>query len=153
MAVSDNASLYAFLWKNLGGLHRVWVEILYGTFFAVLAATFLWIMWQGKKNSLQRPETLEVAFLFTLIPLFSPLGWYYNYLYAFPAVVLLLNDIGRLPRTHRYILGGNLLIIGGSLREILGKTLFRFYNRKSLMVINYLVVLFYLAYVRLKKRA
>jgi hypothetical protein len=153
LAVSDNASLYAFLWKLLGWQQRLWVEILFGTVFAAIGAVFLWMMWQGKKSSLQRPETLEAAFLFTLIPLFSPLGWYYNYLYALPAVVLLLNDIGRFPPALKYILAGNFLVIGGSLREILGKTLFRFYNRKSLMVINSLVVLFYLAYVRLKKRA
>jgi hypothetical protein len=153
MAVSDNASLYAFLWKNLGGQHRVWVEILYGTIFAVLGAALLWIMWQGKKNSLRKPETLEIAFLFTLIPLFSPLGWYYNYLYALPAVVVLLNYIGLFPPALKYILAGNFIIIGASLREILGKTLFRFYNRKSLMVINALIILFGLTYARLKKRA
>jgi hypothetical protein len=107
----------------------------------------------GKKNSLERPETLEVAFLFTLIPLFSPLGWYYNYLYALPAVVLLLNYIDRFPSALKYIQAGNFIIIGASLREILGKTLFRFYNRKSLMVINALIMLGGLAYLRLKKRA
>jgi hypothetical protein len=153
MAVSDNASLYAFLWKLLGGQGKIWVEILFGTAFAVLGAAFLWMMRLGKKNSLERQETLEVAFLFTLIPLFSPLGWYYNYLYALPAVVLLLNYIGRFPPALKYILAGNFIIIGASLREILGKTLFRFYNRKSLMVINALIILGGLAYVRLKKQA
>jgi hypothetical protein len=153
LAVSDNASLYAFLWKLLGGQDKVWVEILFGTVFTVLGAAFLWMMRLGKKNSLERPETLEVAFLFTLIPLFSPLGWYYNYLYALPAVVLLLNYIGRFPPALKYILAGNFIIIGVSLREILGKTLFRFYNRKSLMVINALIILGGLAYLRMKKRA
>jgi hypothetical protein len=153
MAVSDNASLYAFLWKLLGGQDKVWVEILFGAVFAALGAAFLWMMEQGKKSSLARPETLEVSFLFTLIPLFSPLGWYYNYLYALPAVVLLLNYIGLFPPALKYILAGNFIIIGASLREILGKTLFRFYNRKSLMVINALIILGGLAYLRLKKRA
>ncbi len=153
VAVSDNASLYAFLWKLLEGHHRVWVEILFGTVFAVLGAAFLWMMGQGKKGSLERPETLEVAFLFTLIPLFSPLGWYYNYLYALPAVVLLLNYIGLFPPALKFILAGNFIIIGASLREILGKTLFRFYNGKSLIVINALIILGGLAYARLKKRA
>jgi hypothetical protein len=153
MAVSDNASLYAFLWKLLGGQDKVWVEILFGAVFTALGVAFLWMMGLGKKRSLERPETLEVAFLFTLIPLFSPLGWYYNYLYALPAVVLLLNSIGLFPPALKYILAGNFIIIGASLREILGKTLFRFYNRKSLMVINALIMLGGLAYLRLKKRA
>lgn len=153
MAVSDNASLYAFLWKLLGGQDKVWVEILFGAVFAALGAVFLWMMGLGKKSSLERPETLEVSFLFSLIPLFSPLGWYYNYLYALPAVVLLLNYIGQFPPALKYILAGNFIIIGASLREILGKTLFRFYNRKSLMVVNALIILGGLVYLRLKKRA
>jgi hypothetical protein len=153
LAVSDNASLYAFLWKLLGAQDKVWVEILFGTVFTILGAALLWMIGQGKKSALERPETLEVAFLFSLIPLFSPLGWYYNYLYALPAVVLLLNILGRFPPVHKYILAGNFIVIGASLREILGKTLFRFYNRKSLMVINALIILSGLAYARLKKLA
>ena len=153
LAVSDNASLFAFLLKIIGPGHQVWVDVLYGAVFASLAAAFLWMMWLGKKNGLEKPETLEAAYLFTLIPLFSPLGWYYNYLYAFPAVVLLLNSVGRFSPVHKYILAGNFIIIAASLREVLGKTLFRFYNRKSLMVVNYLIVLFYLGYARWKRRA
>ena len=153
MAVSDNASLYAFLWKLLGGQDQVWVEILFGTIFAVLGATFLWMMRQALKSSLERPETLEVAFLFTLIPLFSPLGWYYNYLYALPAVVLILNTINRFSPVSRYILAGNFIVIGASLIEIMGKTLFRFYTRKSLIVVNAMFILCGLAYARLKKLA
>ncbi len=30
---------------------------------------------------------LDFAFLLVLVPLLSPLGWYYNYLYGLPAVV------------------------------------------------------------------
>lgn len=74
LAVSDNASLYAFLWKIFGPSHQVWVDALFGTAFAGLGAAFLWMIWWGKKNGLEKPETLEAASLFTLIPLFSPLG-------------------------------------------------------------------------------
>jgi len=152
MAVSDNASLYAFLWKLLGGQDQVWVEILFGMIFAVLGATFLWMMRQAQKRFLERPETLEAAFLFTLIPLFSPLGWYYNYLYALPAVVFILNYINRFPPVFRYLLVGNFIVMGASLIEIIGKTLFRFYTRKSLIVVNAVIILSGLAYARLKKR-
>ncbi|GAI44037.1 unnamed protein product, partial [marine sediment metagenome] len=30
----------------------------------------------------EEAEILEYSFLFVLIPLFSPLAWYYNYLYS-----------------------------------------------------------------------
>ena len=111
------------------------------------------MMRQAQKSFLERPETLEVAFLFTLIPLFSPLGWYYNYLYALPAVVLILNTINRFSPVSRYILAGNFIVIGASLIEIMGKTLFRFYTRKSLIVVNAMFILCGLAYARLKKLA
>ncbi len=153
MAVSDNASLYAFLWKLLGEQNTVWVKIVFGAVFSGLAVTFLWMMRRGRKSSLRQPETLEVAFLFTLIPLFSPLGWYYNYLYALLAVVLLLNEMGRFPAAIRYISAANFVIVGASLREILGKTIFRFYSRNSLIVLNAMIILGCLAYARWRKQS
>lgn len=148
----DNASIHAFFLKNLpadnGNL--VLIFILCAVF--LIGFSFLWMMYLGNRENSLKPEVLESSFLFILIPLISPLAWYYNYLYSLLAVVFLLNFIGKFPKTHRYIIITNLIIIGGSLREVLGKTGFRFYTQHSLVVISYLIILFYLFYARVKIR-
>ncbi|MGB2764912.1 MAG: glycosyltransferase family 87 protein [Candidatus Aminicenantaceae bacterium] len=148
----DNASIHAFFLKNLpadnGNL--VLIFILCAVF--LIGFSFLWMMYLGNRENSLKPEVLESSFLFILIPLISPLAWYYNYLYSLLAVVFLLNFIGKFPKVHRYIIITNLIIIGGSLIEVLGKAGFRFYTQHSLVVISYLVALFYLFYARVKIR-
>lgn len=153
LSVYDNASLHAFFLKilpvELGTL--VWIFILFCSI--VIGFSFLWIMIRGDREALKKPEVLEFSFLLVLIPLFSPLGWYYNYLHSLLAVVVLLHILGKLPSVLRYILIANFIIIGASLREVLGKEIFRFYTGYSLVVFNFLIVLFFLLYSRMRNLA
>lgn len=146
LEVGDNASLYAFLAKHVGrnGLST-------GLFFgiaALLAGSVLWLMIRARRDGTAGSEMLDFAFLLVLVPLLSPLGWYYNYLYGLPAVVLILNSFDRLSPAWRYTAGIDLLIIGGTLREVLGKTAFRFYTHHSLVALNFLVILLVLIHLR-----
>lgn len=147
----DNASLHAFFLKIIpvGSRDLAWIFIAVTLF--LLGCSFLWMMVVGEKARLKKSEVLEFAFLLILIPLLSPLGWYYNYLYSFLAVIFLLNSLGRFPPILRYVLIVNLVMIGASLKEILGKEVFRFYTQYSLVVFNHLLVLFYLFYSRVRK--
>ncbi len=147
----DNASLHAFFLKIFPGESRELAWIFIAVIIFLLGCTFLWMMYVGKREQLKRPEVLEFAYLLILIPMLSPLGWYYNYLYSFLAVIFLLASISRFPSIMRYILIVNLVIVGASLREITGKEIFRFYTQNSLIVLNHLIVLFYLFYSRIKK--
>ncbi|MGB8952481.1 MAG: glycosyltransferase family 87 protein [Candidatus Aminicenantales bacterium] len=151
--VYDNASLYAFFLKVFPSLGIRFIEILIALVFLFLALLLIWMMRTGRTAALSRPEILETSYLLVLIPLFSPLGWYYNYLYSLLAVVFLLNYFKRFPPVLRYILVANFVAIGGSLREVLGKSVFRFYNYNSLMVVSYLLILLYLFYSRARKYA
>ena len=146
----DNGSVYAFFLKNLPADSRGWAWILsvFVVFLAGLA--LLYMMALGKKQGITQPEVLESSFLFVLIPLFSPLSWTYNYLYPILAVVFIMNWTDKFPRVMKYILIINFVCIGASLREFLGKTAFRFYTQHSLVVISFLIILFYLFYIRLK---
>ncbi|MGA2586394.1 MAG: glycosyltransferase family 87 protein [Candidatus Aminicenantales bacterium] len=153
MIVVDNASFYSFLTKALPGHPENVAKVLWLAFGLCAAVLFLWMMGQAKKRSIKKPEILEAAFLMILIPIFSPLGWFYNYLYGVLAVVLLMNFLPKLPPSWKTVLIVDFIMIGASLREILGKTLFRFYNYNSLMAINFLVILGALAYVRAKRIA
>jgi len=148
----DNASIHAFFLKNLPADNGNLVLIFILCAVLLIGFSFLWMMYLGNRENSLKPEVLESSFLFILIPLISPLAWNYNYLYSFLAVVFLLNFIGKFPKVHRYIIITNLIIIGGSLIEVLGKVGFRFYTQHSLVVISYLVALFYLFYARVKIR-
>ena len=148
MAAGDTSSLYAFLWKVLPGHPDLWIKILWLVAGLAVGLLFLGMMRQGKKLALEVPEVLETSFLMILIPLFSPLGWFYNYLYSVLAIVLLIQALPKFPPLWKYALIADLIIIGATLREVLGKDLFHFYTRKSLVVVNYLIVLAALAYAR-----
>ena len=146
----DNASIIAFFLKTLPDERRelAFVFIIFAAL--VIGYSFLWMMLVGKRMNLKKPEVLEVSFLFVLIPLFSPLAWYYNYLYSILTIVFLINYIDKFPSILKYVLIANLIVIGASLREILGKDVFRFYTQYALVLISYLVILFHLFYLRVK---
>jgi len=146
----DNGSVYAFFLKNLPSDKGEWAWILSICVALLVGCTLLWMMIWGKKKGVPQPEVLESSFLFVLIPLFSPLSWHYNYLYPILAVVFLINWIDRFPRVMKYVLIVNFVCIGVSLREVLGKAAFHFYTQHSLVVISFLIILFYLFYLRIR---
>ena len=150
LATYDNASVHALFLNVLPDNDGTLSMIFIGCTFLILGLSLLWMMYQGKRKAIRHPEVLEFSFLLVLIPFLSPLGWYYNYLYSLLAITLLLNSIKDFSNILRYILVINFVVIGASLREILGKEIFRFYTQYSLVVINYVIVLFFLLYARLK---
>lgn len=153
MAVGDNGSLYAFVWKLLPGDQPSAAKIIWLIFGLAAAAGFLWMMRAGRTSSISAPEVLEASFLMVLIPFFSPLGWYYNYLYALPAVLLVLGRWTDIPQIWKYVLAFDLVVIGATLREVLGTVLFRFYTHHSLIALNFLVLLAGLAALRARRIA
>ncbi|MGD8534649.1 MAG: glycosyltransferase family 87 protein, partial [Candidatus Aminicenantes bacterium] len=93
----DNSSVFAFFLKNLPADKNEWAWILSLCTALLLGFCLLWIMESGKKKRVIQPVVLESSFLFIMIPFFSPLSWYYNYLYAILAVVFLINLMGKFP--------------------------------------------------------
>jgi hypothetical protein len=146
----DNASLPAFFSKTFPSSQRE-LSLIFIILLAFLMGFFLlWMMFLSKRKDLKEPEVLEFSYLFILIPLFSPLAWYYNYLYSMLAIALLINFIDKFPRILQYILIADFIFIGASLREIMGKHGFRFYTQHTLVVIGFLIILAYLFYSRRK---
>ncbi len=154
LASYDNASLYGFLLKTFPSLSKqATIAILLLIFLAVALAA-LWMIKKGSEAaSMQSPEVLESAFLLVLIPLFSPLGWNYNYLYSLPAVMIVIAAWARLSPTLRIVLIIDFLIISTSIIEVWGRGLFHFYTHYALVAINFLIILIALLYLRLKKNA
>jgi hypothetical protein len=153
LAVGDNASLYALIWKTLPGHHETLIQIIWIICGLIAAGALLWMMRRARLQVSHAPEVLDVAFLFVLIPLFSPLGWYYNYLYSTLAVVLLMNNLSKFPGVWKIVLIADVIMIGATLRETLGKTLFQFYNHSHLVAVNFIIVLIFLVYARARKIA
>lgn len=148
----DNASLYGFLSKAFPADWSKGVVTVLILVFLLLALALLWMIRTGRASrEVQRPEVLESSFLFIMIPLLSPLGWNYIYLYSFLAVMLIVSVFKKYPLALKLILIINFIMISTSLVEIWGKELFHFYTQYSLVAVNYLVVLFGLFYLRLKK--
>ena len=146
----DNASIFAFYLKIMPDESRELAFIFIICSGLLLAFSFLWMMILGKMENLKKPEILEYSFLFVLIPLFSPLAWYYNYLYSILSIVFLIHNIDKFSKVLKYLLIANFIIIGGSRREVLGKDAFRFYTGYPLVVISYLIAIFHLFYLRVK---
>jgi Glycosyltransferase family 87 len=154
VAVYDNASLYGFLLKTFPEFSRQTAKFFLLAVFLGLAAVVLWLMRAGRTSlSIKNPEILESSFLLILIPLFSPLGWYYNYLYSLLAVMLVVSAWKYFPRAGRIIFLVNLIVIGTSLVELWGRNLFHFYTKYSLVALNFLIVLISLACLRIKDKA
>jgi len=154
LASFDNASLYGFLSKAFPSLPGRLNGAIFLTLFLVLAAVVVWLIRAGREAPLIKdPELLESAFLLILIPLFSPLGWNYNYLYSLPAVMLILSAWRRFPRTAQIILVVNFVITSTSLIEIWGRELFHLYTHHALVVLNFLVVLASLIYLRAQDKS
>ena len=154
LAAYDNASLYGFLLKAFPGVPEQIIKAVFIAALAGLAVVVLGLMRAGRKApSVGRPEVLEGAFLFILIPLFSPLGWNYNYLYSLPAAMLIVAAWNAFPAAGRTVLAVNFLLIGTSLIELWGRGLFHFYTNYALVVLNFLIVLASLAYLRFKRLA
>lgn len=147
----DAASLCAFIFKIFPGQQKTTPSILLLVSFFISAVLFLWMLKLGRAASCGKPEILEVAFLLLLIPLFSPLGWYYNYLYSLLAVMIILESLKKFPLGFRVALIVNFVVIAGSLKETLGRGLFSLYTSSSLVSLNFLLVLFGLFFLRIRK--
>lgn len=154
LASYDNASLYGFILKVFPSLSRPAAGGVLLTVFLALAVASLWMIKKGREEDPPpNPEFLEGAFLLVLVPLFSPLGWNYNYLYSIPAVMLVIAAWRRFSPAMRLILIFDFLMISTSLVEIWGRTAFQFYTRYAIVAVNFLIVLVALLRLRRKEAA
>jgi hypothetical protein len=146
--VQANASIYSLFLKVLPAGSEHLARGLLIISCLILGGLVLWLMVAGRRKGLPYPEVLEISFIFILIPMLSPLGWYYNYLYALLATFVLINDIGRMPVWMRWAVALNFFLICVIPMGALSKTFFRIYMAYSLAVVNFLIVMFCLLYLR-----
>jgi len=151
LRVGDNASLYALFAKAFGVKSMAGAMAAGGVIAAVLGILMLLMIVRGRKEKITGADFAEASALIMLVPMLSPLGWNYNYLYGLPAVMLLASAFNCFRRVERAILIFDFILIGGAVREVLGRTAFRFYTWNALVVPCFLV-LFGLMFVARRRR-
>lgn len=143
----DNSSLVGFFtkWAGPGGL--AWA--LAGLVFAVLAVVVLLVVLAGLR--VVDAVVLDGALLLTLIPLVEPLGWDYLNLMSILAVMLLIQQRMAFPPPWRWLMIGNLVVIGITISAVIGDGPFGVYEALVLPTVNFLVVFGFVAALRFKR--
>jgi hypothetical protein len=141
---NDNVSIAAMWAKWLGpgsvASTLAWLTIA-GTLVLV---TLAW--W--RRRSVSAPEYLECALLMLLIPVISPQGWDYVLLLATPAVICLVDRGRELTRPWQWGLGVALALMGLTMFDVMGRTLYGQFMALSVVTVCALTVAAGLVHVR-----
>lgn len=145
----DNVSLFAFFLKWTGS--RNMALPLVGAAIAALALLVFWMILKGRepKDSI----FLEGAVLLTCIPLVSPLGWDYTLIMSLPLLMLLLWHFRDFSRWGRLVLVLDLLVVFVSFYDLMGAALYEAFMSWSLITLNFLVILGFGFWLRLRRLA
>ncbi|MHB8094751.1 MAG: glycosyltransferase family 87 protein [Candidatus Aminicenantales bacterium] len=149
LSSQDNVSLIALFTKWTG--RPAFAQAAYPAGLALIAGLILFLLFRGKR--LGRPEVLESALLCALIPIVSPLGWDYTLLSSVLAVTLVLEHFPAFPRAGKALLIANFLVMSLSLYDVLGRSLYARYMALSVPTVNILILVGFLAWLRIKGRA
>lgn len=149
LSSQDNVSLIGFLMKRT---HDQSVSlVVYGIILAALGGLMLFLLHRGSR--LSQSTVLDGFLLLALIPLISPLGWDYTFLCAAPAVMLICRHYDKYRPFWRGFLILNFLVISLSLYDLVGRGLYAAFMSSSIITLDFLALVGYLAYLRIKGHA
>jgi hypothetical protein len=133
---SDNVSIAAMWAKWLGP-----GALASGLASLTIVATLIMVIavW-WRRRSVAAPEYLECALLLVLVPLLSPQGWDYVLLLATPAVVCLVDRWGELTKLWQWGLGLALALMGLTIFDLMGRTLYSQFMALSVVSVSALAV-------------
>lgn len=146
LATEDNISIIGFFMKWTG--NQTLSLILAGIVIGVLGLLVLSLVLKGKKVA--RAEVLECAILLICIPLVSPLGWDYTLIMSVLGVTILVHNIQNYSKLWQTILFINFFIIGFTLYDIVGRELYSRLMTWSLPTLNFLLIIGYLSFLRIR---
>jgi hypothetical protein len=145
----DNVSLLAFLIKWTG---RQTLSLVF-YFFILAGLGLLSLLLFAKGKAVPRPALLDGFLLLALIPLISPLGWDYTFLSAAPAVMLILYHHDKYRPFWRAFLYVNFAVIALSLYDLMGREIYASFMSVSIITINFVILIGYVSFLRLKGHA
>jgi alpha-1,2-mannosyltransferase len=141
---NDNVSIASMWAKWLGP--GSWATVL--TLVTVVATGALVVAVWRRRRGVTAPEYLECALLMLLIPLVSPQGWDYVLLLATPAVVCSVDRWREFPGLWRWGLGLALALMGLTIFDIMGRTLYGQFMALSVISVCALTVAVALVHAR-----
>jgi len=142
----DNISIIALFMKWTANQNIS--LLLSGLVIALLAFLVLIVILMGRK--IDQASVLECSILLILIPLISPLGWDYTLLISVLGVMIIIHNFFRYSKFWRGVLLANFFIITFSLYDIMGRDLYAAFMSWSVITINFLILIVYLAYLRFR---
>ncbi|MFW6129395.1 MAG: glycosyltransferase family 87 protein [Candidatus Aminicenantaceae bacterium] len=143
----DNISLLAFFMKWSGNMNISLVG--FGLILSVLAVCVLIVIEKGK--TIPHASLLDCSILLILIPLISPLGWDYILLMSVAGVMIVVNHYHSFPYFWRGMMIFNFSIIAFSLYDLMERQMYATFMSWSVLTINFLIIIGYLFYLRIKK--
>jgi alpha-1,2-mannosyltransferase len=143
----DNISLIGFFTKWTG--NQALSIVLAGFVIGILGLLVLILVLKG--NNVPRAEVLDSSILLICIPLISPLGWDYNLLMSVLGVTILVYNIRDFSGFWRIVLLVNFFIIAFSIYDIMGRELYGRFMTWSIPTLSFLLIIGYLASLRIKK--
>ena len=141
---NDNVSIAAMWakWLGPGSLASML------SWLTVIGILVLVVMVWLRRRAVRAPNYLEFALLMLLIPLISPQGWDYVLLLATPAVVCLVDRWRELTRPWQVILAVALALMGLTMFDVMGRTLYGRFMALAVVSVSALVVASLLVHVR-----
>jgi hypothetical protein len=103
------------------------------------------------RRRVTQPSYLEFGMLMVLIPLLSPQGWDYVLLLATPAVVCLVDRLRDTPLVWQALTASALLIMGFTIFDLVGRTLYVMAMETSAISVCAIVML--VSLMELRRRA
>jgi len=149
LTTQDNVSIIAFFSKWIG--HQNLSLFFAGLTISLLALLILFLILKGK--GLHRTPVLECSVLLICIPLVSPLGWDYTFLMSLLGITIVLRQFQNYTFFWKIVLIVNLCIISLSLYDLLGRETYSLFMSWSVLTINFLFLIGYLSFLRIKKIA
>ncbi len=143
----DNISIIAFFMKWTGNQNIS--LLLSGLVISLLAFLVLTVILIGRK--IDRASVLECSILLILIPLISPLGWDYTLLMSVLGITIIIHNFFEYSKFWRGVLVFNFFIITFSLYDVMGRDLYARFMSWSVITINFMILIGYLAHLRFRK--
>jgi Glycosyltransferase family 87 len=147
LSFPENVSLMALWTRWLGpGFAASGLAVASGLGLAALGLV-AWL----KRRTVDQPDYLEFALLLIAIPLISPQGWDYVLLLGTPAVLLVVDRFRALPLAWRGPSLLALLVIGLTIFDLLGRTVYE--KLMDWSVVSIAAIVLALALVTLRRLA
>ncbi len=135
---NDNVSLAGFWAKHLG-VESPWLAPAIVLTAGLVLAAMAFASRHGASD--RRALLVDVSVLMIVMPLFSPLGWDYVFLWSTPGVMALIATWPGKGLTGRIGIAGTLALIGGTVYDIVGRSLYRQFMASSVLTPVFLLVI------------